>query len=133
MVVPSNSWPALQPKSCVYTSPLTTQPSHLKLPGPSICVNDALNSSIISNNDDQMPHARKVVSPPLTVSGSTPPSTSQLIAKNTTTLPPSSALSEALILDGSVPPEVPTVRCQPAVVTKHRLPVSCLLRAPMVE
>ena len=46
------------------------------------------------------------------------------------TLPPSSASSEALILDGSVSPEVPTVRRQPAVVTKYRLSVSCLLRAP---
>ena len=126
MVVPLNSWPALQPKPCLYTSPLATCPAHLKLPEPSIRANDALNPSTMNNGDDQKPHARKVASPPSTVSGNTPPSTNQLTAKNTTTLPPSSASSEALILDGSVPPEDPTVPAPPAS-SGHEAPVTCFL------
>ena len=46
----------------------------------------------------------KVAPPPSTVSGNTPPSTNQLTAKSTTTLLPSSTSSEALVLDGLVPP-----------------------------
>ena len=71
-----------------------------------------------------MPHARKVAPPPSTVSGNTPPSTNQLTAKNTTTLPPAAPQAK---LSSSITQFLRGPYSTPPASSGHEAPVTCFL------